>query len=87
MSGIVEELPDDYDEASLGNENSSSGLIPPSSSIPDVPRHPDADDVRSYSVEEIVKNLGKLPLFMTSLDEADSEGSNCVPHQRLEYTY
>ena len=75
MSGIVEELPDDYDVASMGNEQSSSSHIP-SSSIPDVPRHPDADDIRSHSVDDIVKTLGKLPLFMTSLDETDGEGLN-----------
>ena len=70
----VEELPDNFDE-SLHTSSSADGTPQISSRDelrPSLP--PGADSIRSHTAEDIVKMMGRSPLFMTSLEDTVGEG-------------
>ena len=62
----IEELPDDFDEKLLLKDDQAAR--------PSLP--PDVEAMRGQSANDIVKMLGRSPLFMTSLDDIDEEGTS-----------
>ena len=74
----IEDIPDDFDEAlQIHDSTPKKSTKPADDSVsdgfhPSLP--PAAAEVRAHSAEDIVKMLGKSPLFMTSLEDAGEEG-------------
>lgn len=69
----IEELPDDFDESINLNE------APRAPSIEELySQHiagADQNQISSKSFEEVVQDMSKTPLFMTSLDDAGDDGT------------
>ena len=61
----IEELTDDFNE-----------LLHSSNREATVPLPPGLDSYREQNADDIVKLLGKSPLFMTSLEDAGGEGGD-----------
>ena len=66
--GRIQELPDDYEEASASNGRSKAETLPTQG--PAVP--PQMSDEKQ-SVDDLVKDLKKSPFFMTSLEDAGDD--------------
>lgn len=58
-----------------------------------LPTHPDASSAalppgmqkaKEYSVDDLIKEMNRVPLFMTSLDETDGEGGENVQLEALK---
>ena len=70
----IEELPDDFDESVNLND------APTAPSIEELYKQhisasgPTQNQMSSKSFEEIVQDMSKTPLFMTSLDDATTDG-------------
>lgn len=67
---------------SMQNENSgSSPDLTPSASAA-LP--PGMQRMKEYSVDELLKEMNRIPLFMTSLDETDGEGGENIELEALK---
>ena len=53
----------------MADQASKDGPVLPSAAMP-----PAMADIKSQSVDEVIQEMNRLPLFMTTLDETDGEG-------------
>jgi hypothetical protein len=53
----------------MASSSAQNGAQQPSADLP-----PAMAEVKSMGVDEVIKEMNRLPLFMTTLDETDGEG-------------
>lgn len=75
MMAIADEVRDSTTQLSIDNVIAHAGVhdaVVSKGKAPALP--PDVADVKSKTTEQFLREMNKMPLFMTELDETDEEG-------------
>jgi len=80
LEALLDERMSLHQQNGISSAKTENGDQPTASA----PLPPDMQRAKEYSIDELIKEMNRVPLFMTSLDDTDGEGGENIELEALK---